>query len=61
MSDNCERYQLGDPALVLEVEREKRRNREAVLTRIRDQQNPQPKNDRYTAMWLDLQNKGKSQ
>lgn len=58
MTDKCQRYQLGDPAAVLDRERLGRLRREAVLTAIRRQQNPEPKNDRYSQMWRDLQAKG---
>ena len=59
MSENHQRYMLGDPSLSLDRQRLGRIRREAVLTAIRNQQNPQPKNDRYSRMWQNLLAKGK--
>jgi hypothetical protein len=51
---NLQRYELEDPAKVFEHNRNRDRARiesQDWRQAIRDQQNPQPKQDRYSAMY----------
>lgn len=54
---DVERYELGDPAEVLDKHRERDQARKASQNwrqAIRDQQNPPPKVDRYSEMYQRL-------
>ncbi len=51
---NVERYELRDPAEVLDEQRKRERGRQAAQgwrQKVRDQQNPPPKVDRYSEMY----------